>query len=195
MEALTGKKRDPYGLDRIPEARRKLLVNLQPLLDADRAESSFGPIADLAALTDQDLIEFFLGVGGLFFFLSGRMNRVVLFRDLAEGMLTRRGIRPIDLLMKLDERTDRDKFFYDDEAKTKGLLQLVQARRSEATREFARVIEGFLGYKMETDTRFQFLRFVYGQTKDRSVLDQALSFKSRKIKDWASKELSWRSSR
>ena len=121
MEALTGGKRDPYGLDGIPESGRKLLVNLQPLLDADRAKSSFGPLADLVALTDRDLVEFFLGVGGLFFLLSGRMNRVVLFRDLAEGMLAKRRIRPIDLLVKLDRRTDRDKFFYDDEAKTRGI--------------------------------------------------------------------------
>jgi hypothetical protein len=188
MEALTGKKRDPYGLDGIPEARRKLLLNLQPLLDADRAESSFGPLAGLAALTDQDLVEFFLGVGGLFFFSSGRMNRVALFRDLAEGMLAKRGITPIDLLVRLDQRTDRDKFLYDDEAKTKGLLQLVQTR-GEATQEFARVIEKFLGYKMETETRFQFLRFVYEKTNDRSVLDRALGLKSKKIRDWAYKEM------
>ena len=189
MEALTGRKRDPYGLDGIPESGRKLLVNLQPLLDADRAESSFGPLADLAALTDRDLVDFFLGVGGLFFLLSGRMNRVVLFRDLAEGMLAKRRIRPIDLLVKLDRRTDRDKFFYDDEAKTRGILQLVQTS-GDAMDEFAKIIEKFLAYKMETDTRFQFLRFVYGQTADTRILERAMSFKSRKIRDWASKEMS-----
>lgn len=185
---LSGKNQDPYGLDGIPEARRGVLVNLRPLLDADNAGSSLGPIANLSALTNQDLVEFFLGVGGLFF-LIGRMNRVVMFKDMAETLLTGRGIRPLDLLVKLDERTDRDKFFYGDEARTKGLLKLVQ-ERGEDTREFARIIEKFLGYKMETETRFQFFRFVYEQTKDRGVLDKGLKFKSSKIRSWASREMS-----
>lgn len=193
LEMLASRERhhDIYGLGGVSETGRRLLVNLRPLIDADDSgSSSFGPIANLNALSDQDLVKFFLGVGGMFYVMK-RMNRVAMFRDLAESMLVARGIGPLDLLKRLDQRTDRDRFFYDDEARTKGLLKLAQAR-GEATREFAEIVKKFLDYKMETDTRFQLFRFAYENSGDKDLLERASKFKSAKIRDWAARERSWK---
>lgn len=145
LEILAGMRHhDPYGLGGVSEAGRQLLLNLRPLIDADDSgSSSFGPIANLNALTDQDLVELFLGVGGIFY-MAKRLNRVAMFRDMAESMLAATRIRPLDLLMRFDQRTDRDKFFYDDEARAKGLLKLA---RTEATQEFAEIVKKFLNCK------------------------------------------------
>ena len=117
-----------------------------------------------------------------------RMNRVAMFRDLAESMQAARDIGPLELLKKLDQRTDRNKFFYGDEVRTKGLPKLVQAQ-GEGSRECAEIVRRFLDYKIETDTRLQLFRFVYENTGDGELLERASRFKSAKIREWATKEM------
>jgi predicted CopG family antitoxin len=157
------------------------------LLDADYSSSSVEPLVKLKALSNQDLISLFIAqVSPL---RLNPLNRVVFYRNFAKAMFKERGIKPSELIDAIDRsiKSPEDFFgFY--EQKILGLMDATE-EIGEGAKSLAEVVKKYLEYRMETDTRFRFLKFAYKYTKDEEILKKALNCKSKKIRSWAMKEM------
>ncbi|MGB9806608.1 MAG: hypothetical protein ACPLRT_07640 [Thermoproteota archaeon] len=178
---------NPKGLGNLPPESRTLLINLFPLLDADYSSSSVEPLVKLKALSNQDLISLFIAqVSPL---RLNPLNRVVFYRNFAKAMFKERGIKPSELVDAIDrsiESSEDFPGFY--EQKILGLMDATE-EIGEGAKSLAEVVKKCLEYRMETDTRFRFLKFAYKYTKDEEILKKALNCKSKKIRSWAMKEM------
>jgi hypothetical protein len=178
----------PLRLDHVDECKQILLLNLAPLFDADYRDSSFRLICDLSCLTKDDLIWFFVDITISFF--TRNFNRLTSFRDLGKGLVAR-GIPLISLIQKLDEKWSGDnksRSFYFDEVRVRVLAELAE-NYGQCDSSFVDTVRRFLKHRMETNTREYLFKFVYRHSGDRTILEEALQWKSAKIRSWAQDEL------
>ncbi len=175
---------DPLGLEKLTEGKRTLLQNIMPLLDSDYNKSSFSLVCRLSCMDEEDLENFFLDMSVLFWRYVP--NAVLAFQDLAVG-LSGRGIAALRLMRSVVEMGSRDKGHHVDEQRVKALVRVAE-RAGECDAEFVGLIRRVLGWHMETDSRLLLFKLVYGKTRDKRIIDEALRFESRKIRKWAEEQ-------
>jgi len=170
------------GLD---AGKRNLLMNLVPLLASDRSGSSYGPLADLSALSGEDLIRIFMD--DAFFSLNTRSRReTYAMADFARGM-ARRGVDLHEALRRLREDWRRDQSYWHAKA-LKALLRAMDEVGTLDDRALDAARELLSGAHVDTGDRLALMRFLYAHTGDRSILEGAMRSESRRIREWARRE-------
>ncbi|MFP3282645.1 MAG: hypothetical protein RXP97_01015 [Nitrososphaeria archaeon] len=170
------------GLD---AGKRNLLMNLVPLLASDRSGSSYGPLADLSALSGEDLIGIFMD--DAFFSLNTRSRReTYAMADFARGM-ARRGVDLHEALRRLREEWRRDQSYWHAKA-LKALLRAMDEVGALDDRALDVARELLSGAHVDTGDRLALMRFLYAHTGDGSILEGAVRSESRRIRECARRE-------
>jgi hypothetical protein len=186
FEEILWAGRDRYGLHGLSSEKRNLLANLHNLIDADYGDSSLGLIASISCMSNADLLDVFFGASPMFFGDAGAIETKA-FEDLAESLVSVRDVPFQSLVKDFVRRVPIGMFDYE-EARLKALIRVAEKKGLQSDELLLSAVRRFLSAKMETDTRFRLFRFLYKQTKDRAILEQALRFKSKKIRSWALEE-------
>jgi hypothetical protein len=173
----------------------RLVSNLAALIDAKEDYSSAGALCRLSILGKDDLLEIFVDLPLIPFLRRNPSNRTMLYYDVAKVMVQERGVpfssivRGLHNKLHAELKKSNRVMYYQDEPKLKALCRLSMEISQVHNSDLLKLVHQVIKLKgVETETRFALFKFLYQNLKEnqekKSLLEEAPSFKSQKIKAW-----------